>query len=103
MENNALKAVQVIRHHGDPTHATTLLGQKVERKKSLFIKEMGGEVPCAPYDNHFIYATDEKIVGIPSFMCTCGGPAIVINHGSVTQRMLVCMIHAQSGRHSMSS
>lgn len=95
-----LNAITVIRHKGDPTRATTLLGQHVERRQKLFVKELRVDVPCTPYDNHFIYETDPRIKDIPSYMCTCGAPAVVIN-AEKNSRMFVCLFHASYGRHTI--
>jgi hypothetical protein len=67
------------------------------------VPEIGAFVPVAPYDNHFVYETNVKQVGIPSYMCTCGAPAVVVNVSDPKNRMFVCLFHLQNGRHTMSS
>jgi hypothetical protein len=59
-------------------------------------------VPCAPYDEHFVYENPDMREGQPSFLCTCGSPAVIVNHFSPTERMFVCLLHADTGFHQTS-
>lgn len=94
------KAPVVIKHYGEPQEARTLKGKQVTRQDSLFVIEWGAFVPCAPYDDHFIYASRE--VGESAYMCTCGSPAVVAHPHDPKRRMFVCLAHAQSGKHMTS-
>lgn len=100
-KSKLLSAVTIIRHAGDLNHATTQLGQKIERKQSLFIPEWGYSVNCAPYEEHFIYKTDERIKGLPGYMCTCGSAAVVANPEKAKSRLFVCLLHATTGKHAV--
>lgn len=89
------KTVTVIRHRGSPNQATTLHGERVERKAMLWIPDQLAFVPTAPYDDHFIYWTDH--IGQSALMCTCGSPAVVKTDPPV---MAVCLFHATEGVHA---
>ena len=80
-----------------PHRVTTSTGLVVERKESLRMSLFGGLVPCAPYDDHFIYATSELYQS--AYMCTCGSPAVAANLGG-TGVMLVCLYHMYVGVHA---
>lgn len=90
----------IIRHRGEPKEAQTLKGRKVVREQALLVPEWGQYVPCAPYDNHFIYA--DQTPGQSSYMCTCGSPGVVINEENERARLFVCLLHATSGSHATS-
>lgn len=91
----------IIHHRGQVTKATTLQGVVVERQERLFIVEWGAFVPCAPYDDHFVYENPDTSVGSPSYMCTCGSVAVVINPER-NERLFVCLFHATYGSHTTS-
>jgi hypothetical protein len=85
----------IIRHRGTPQVVVDPRGKKLERVPGFFVKEWRYEyVPCAPYDNHFIYANE--IVGQPSYMCTCGSAVVVPRE---SPRMFVCLFHKTYGTH----
>lgn len=92
-----------IRVRNDLNTAETVDGERVERQESIFIPEVGAFVKCAPMDNHFIFETKKK--NRWSFMCTCGGPAVIVGSkayshlGSPEGQMLVCYIHTLSNKH----
>ena len=94
------KAPAHIRHYGEPKKATTLKGTVITRQDKLFVVEWGAFVPCAPYDDHFIYATSEQ--DSSAYLCTCGSPAVVIKPEDPKARMFVCLAHAQTGKHMTS-
>lgn len=105
----------IIKHKGDLDHAETADGYKVHRQEKIFFKEHG-YVKCAPYDNHFIYDDPmaNKIIGRWTPMCSCGSPAGIIGYNayksdaspttrkesSVPGELLVCLAHAQYGKHA---
>lgn len=72
-------------------------GVWVSRQESLPVGMFGGMVPCAPYDDHFIYATTTPHQS--TFMCTCGSPAVAANIGD-GQLMFVCLYHMHNGVHA---
>lgn len=84
---------------GTPKKAETLKGKNITRQESLFVEEYGALIPCAPYDDHFVYENPDKSAGSPAYMCTCGAIAVI---PSVNPRMFVCLFHAQHGQHQTS-
>jgi len=82
---------------GDIKKATTLKKLNIVREDKLFVQEWGKFIPCAPYDNHFIYYTPEKEQS--AYMCTCGSPAVVVPPEGANQ-MFVCLFHATYGKHT---
>lgn len=75
-------------------------GATVVRKDKIFVaSRFQREIPCAPYDDHFIYETDE--VNRSAFMCTCGSPSVIANiEGTGDRLMLICLYHAYKGVHA---
>lgn len=88
----------IIHQRGEPQEATTLHGQHVERQEYLWVPEWGQLVRCAPYDNHFVYATSQPEQS--AYMCTCGSPAVVTLDDKA--RLFVCLFHATYGAHQTS-
>jgi hypothetical protein len=72
-------------------------GVVVTRQESLPVLMLGGMVPCAPYDDHFVYATTEPHQS--AYMCTCGSPAVIVNLGN-GGLMFVCLFHMYEGVHA---
>lgn len=119
MKNNSVNtskfSFSVIKHRGTQNDAETLDGYKVKRRERIILKSYAKEFPfgilCASYDNHFIYLDPMayKIKGRWSTMCTCGAPAVIVGYDAYKSDasnqgvMLVCMIHAQTGRHGEGS
>ena len=102
--NNHPKVIQpfnIVRWLGEPKQTRTLKGKQVRREEKLFVPEWGAFVPCAPYDDHFVYLNPDTSAGSPSYMCTCGSAAVVVNHESAA-RLFVCYIHASTGKHATS-
>lgn len=105
----------IIKHRGDLDNATTADGYKVHRQDKLFF-EGHGWVKCAPMDNHFVYDDPafKKKRGRWSPMCTCGSPAGIVGYNayvdnasptgkfdsSVPGEMIICLHHAQYGKHA---
>lgn len=100
----------IIRNRGTVNSATTLDGNKVYRKERLILKSFVGAfpegIPCAPYDNHFLYIDPSGIKGRWNPMCTCGSPGALVGYDAYKQdaspqgALLICMSHATTGRHS---
>lgn len=91
----------IIHHRGEPQEATTLKGQKIFRQDHLFVVEWGQFVPCAPYDDHFVYENPDTDEGTSAYMCTCGSAAVIANPEE-GGRMFVCLFHATHGSHTTS-
>lgn len=92
----------IIHHKGRVTQATTLHGVVVERQEQLFVPEWARFVPCAPYEEHFVYENPDQAVGSSSYMCTCGSAAVVANPEREGRAMFVCLFHATYGNHTTS-
>ena len=97
---------KIIRHYGDPTEAE-MDGYKIYRQKSIFVKEYNRFIPCAPYDNHFIFEEPTGKFGRPSFMCTCGSMAVVVGFSGYEKDasspeglMFICHNHGTFGVHA---
>ena len=94
----------IVRQINSPTKATLFDGTIVYRKEKIFVPEYGGEVKCAPYDNHFVFAVPRRIKG-PAYLCSCGGMAHFIGSkdyahlSSPEGLMLTCMAHTSTGKH----
>ena len=107
---NPIKSFSVIRYRGDPDKAVVQTGHTVYRREKIFIQELnnnqGAWVTCASYDNHFVYEEPSGKAKLPSFICTCGSPAVVVGYsgyeGQASSQgyMLVCLLHATYGHHS---
>lgn len=70
--------MEIIKQFNSPKRATLADGTVVHREERLFVPEWGGVfIPCAPYDNHFIYENPDKRKGTPGYLCTCGSVAVV--------------------------
>jgi len=97
---------QIIRHKGDLTKATTLDGYDVYRQEKLFVEEMGRFIPCAPYEEHFIYEEPSKKKGTSSYLCSCGSVSVIAGisgyekNASPSGFMFVCLLHATHGHHT---
>ena len=89
-------AFEIIKHAGDPKKATLPNGTVVRREEELFVPEWGVFVPCAPYDNHFVYHNPTP--GQSAYMCTCGSVA-VITPPDGRNGMFVCLFDATYGNH----
>ena len=115
MANKAMPKISfsIIKHYLSPNEGITVDGKKVFRKDKVFVKEWGRFVVCAPYDNHFIYLDESNKMGRWFAMCTCGSPAVVVGanvykkdasptsgSGIRPGEMLVCLHHAQYGKHA---
>jgi hypothetical protein len=97
-----METFSIIHHKGRVNKATTLHGVVVERQEMLFVEEWAAFVPCAPYDEHFVYENPDKSVGASSYMCTCGSAAVVVNPERDGGRLFVCLFHQTYGSHTTS-
>lgn len=89
----------IVRHVGTPKKAKTPKGVTITRQERLFVPEWRGFVPCAPYDDHFIYENNEPDQS--SYLCTCGSVAVIAQPEGAG-RMFVCLNHATFGFHQTS-
>ena len=97
-----MDSFSIIHHKGRVNKATTLDGVVVERQEQLFVEEWGNFVPCAPYDEHFVYENPDTSQGSSSYMCTCGSVAVVVNPERDAGRLFVCHFHETYGSHTTS-
>jgi hypothetical protein len=109
--DNSFKDVSFsIIKHLHVNRVTTIDGYICHRKDKLFVPEYNADVPCAPYDNHFIFLDPHVLKpGDPRkywfAMCTCGGPSILVGSnayshlGSSSGMMFVCLVHLNTGKH----
>lgn len=101
------KKFHFVTHTGELKSVTTLWGWKAYRSENLFIPEEGRFVRCAGYDNHFVYLVPEKFKGTPSYLCTCGGFAVIVGYDVYRKDasknsggLMVCWHHATYGKHA---
>lgn len=90
--------MHIIHQHGDAKSADLGNGKTANREEQLLVPEWGAFVKCAPYDDHFIYASNEP--GGSAYQCTCGSVAVVVPPGPAG--MFVCLFHATYGAHQTS-
>lgn len=110
----------IIHNRGQPNQADfEFQGKlfKVYREKHVFIEDtmFNRFVPCAPYDNHFIFQfpigamellrlinekrLEVEWMKVPDLLCTCGAAAIIKDQWDVKNSLLVCMFDAFYGYH----
>lgn len=98
----------IIKFRGDPETVTLVNGTVIKNNHEDFIwvQEFPGFVRKAPYGLHFVFEVPKTLKGSPSFMCSCGSPAIFIGSkdyahlGSAEGMMLVCMFHTNYNKHA---
>lgn len=103
---SGIKPFSIIKHAGIVSSAVTLDGKQVYRTDKIWWVDK--LVDVVQYDNHFIYPDMSKKRGRWWAMCTCGAPAVVVGYNAYKQdasptatgEMVVCMFHAQNGKHS---
>jgi hypothetical protein len=121
MENKdkSVHKFSIIHHYLSPNSAVTLEGHTVKRENKIWLDDPPPGRPrfvmCAPYDSHYIYKDpefDKGTIGKSAFMCTCGSWSCLVgsnaykqdgspsSEGTVPGEMLVCFIHASTGRHA---
>lgn len=88
----------IIKHRGELNEVTLQNGDTVRRVKEMYIPEWDRFVPCAPYEEHFIYT--HNIVQMPSMLCTCGSPGVITNPYEPERNLIVCLVHATDGAHA---
>jgi len=75
-----------------PKRVEDLHGIPRRKGEQIFRVQGVGVVRAAPYDDHWIYETNQ--IGA-RFLCTCGSPAIV----TANPPLLVCQYHVEHGMH----
>lgn len=99
------KTFNIIRYRGQPNRAK-VLEKWIERKEQLFVIEYGAFIPCASYDDHFLFENPYPQEHTPVYQCTCGSIAVVVGlsgyvgDASPQGKMFVCLVHAQTGLHA---
>lgn len=93
----------IIRYRGEPNKAD-FEGVTITRQEKLFVVEWRAFIPCAPYDDHFVFEVppSRKRIGISEFMCTCGSAAVITVPESERRRTFVCLFHTTYGYHQTS-
>ena len=107
-QKSSLPTFNIITHRGTLGDVTLRSGRKVGRVDGIYVPTHNATIKCAPYDNHFIYELigNERIIGAPPTMCTCGSMAMVVGHdaykndASPQGQMFVCLYHANTGKHA---
>lgn len=117
-KDKSVHSFSIIHHFNSPNEAITLDGYKVYREDKLFFIQIGRYVKCAEYDTNFLYHDPlfNSRVGRWTPMCTCGAMGWIVGYnaykqdaspsngsGLVPGEMIVCSIHAQTGRHADNS
>jgi hypothetical protein len=118
MSDKSVHHFSIIHHYLSPNSAVTGEGHTVKRETKLWMEDPNGHsrfVACPPMDNHFIYADPEYTkgtVGKCATMCTCGSMAVIVGYNAYKKdaspamesttlgEMLVCYVHASTGRHA---
>lgn len=99
----------IIRHRSNWNTAQLPDGTTVIKAEKFFVPSMGGFIPCAPYDDHFLYEIPKKLDAMypgSVYRCTCGSFASVVSYSgyfmdaSPQGKMFVCYIHALTGKHA---
>lgn len=85
----------IVHHIGEVKKVTLANGTVVNRPDAIFVPEYGAMIPCAPYDNHFIYENPDTSEGSSAYVCTCGNPAVIAPPGLLG--MFVCLFDLNTG------
>lgn len=118
MTDRSVHSFSIIKRYLSPNSAVTGEGHTVRREDRIFLRDPSQYirwVACAPYDNHFIYKDPEYekgTIGKSAIMCTCGSMAVIVGYNAYKKdaspatdsgnpgELLVCLMHAQTGRHA---
>ena len=104
--NKSVHSFNIIRFHGQPNKAKTAFGLEVYRQEKLWSPTHQRLIPCAPYDDHFIFEVPAKYKNVIAFQCTCGAAAVITGISGYEQDaspqglMWVCLNHATFGLHA---
>lgn len=108
------KSIKIIRVAGRASKAKMFDGSIIYRPKNdiILVPQLGREIKCAEYDNHFCYYWADAPVHSNLLMCTCGSFAGVVGYNAYKQdaspssgglipgEMIVCHVHASTGKHA---
>lgn len=100
------KTFNIIRHRGQ-LNTAQVINKTVERQEQIFIPEYEGFIPCASYDDEFIFENPYQQEHSPVYQCTCGSVAVIVGpsgyvwDASPQGKMLVCLSHATYGVHAV--
>ena len=109
-KSSVYNTFQIIRHHGTPSKGQLPDGTWVYARDRIQPPDMVNFIPCARYDDHFIY---EVPVGVrhrfpgPVYRCSCGSAVVFVGSNvnvamgnSPSGAMFVCQFHADNGHHA---
>jgi hypothetical protein len=85
----------IIHHVGEVKKVILENGTVVNRPDSIFVEDWGVFIPCASYDNHFVYENPDKREGTPAYLCTCGNVAVITPPSPLG--MFVCLFDLNTG------
>lgn len=98
--------MKVIRNAGDPNHARTLGGIRVQREKEIFLKSYQQWFPVLQTSMHFCFRDTSQPRGSTLF-CTCGAAAIIVGPEAYTKyqsfmgnEVIACHHFIQYGHHA---
>lgn len=110
----------IVHNRGQPNQANFEFNNKlfkVYREKHIFVFDImfNRFVPCAPYDNHFVFRlpdsvtnelsilnigkSEDQMIKLPDHNCTCGSMAVVKDPYDVKNSLFVCYFDATYGYH----
>lgn len=97
--------MQIIKFMGRAKRAN-LNGELIEREDTIFVPSEKSWFRTIETYDHFVYRRKKGTFG-STLMCSCGSPAGIFNYDAYSQfqsenmgRLVCCIIHMQSGRHS---
>lgn len=108
------KRINIVRVAGRAVKAIMPNGEVIYRPDNdvIFVPAWGRKVKAAEYDNHFCYYWENAPEHSNLLMCTCGAFAGAVGYqaykqdaspssgGLVPGEMLVCHVHANTGKHA---
>lgn len=104
-----MKRPNNIIHHAGRVVKTEFEGVIVERPETIIVLNfpqvgMVLNVPCAPYDEHFVFEVPKsrEREGRSPYLCTCGSAAVIKDYSDPRAMLFVCHFHAQYGYHTTS-
>ena len=108
----------IIKQYLSPHSAITMDNNTVQREDKIWFGEPDYKfVACAPYDNFFVFDDPAVAKGVKyrwTPVCSCGSPAGIVGYnaykkdsspsprgvGLTPGELVVCLAHAQYGRHA---
>lgn len=113
MPDKSIHSFNIIRYRGRPNFAKIEVKNRygkeevleITRREWMLDSRTNQIVPCAPYDDHFLFELPNRVPG-PRFQCTCGsmagwvGSNVYAHDASPQGALFVCLHHAEYGVHS---